>query len=261
MIEKLMAKIKNGERAVGSHITCNDPQQTEMIGEVGFDYLWIDTEHTAIGRHALLMHLIAARSARVPCFVRIPWNDPVLAKPVLEMGIQGIIFPLVETADDARRAVRACLYPPHGVRGYGPRRAIRYGLDDNLEYIADKSRKMLKLVQIETGAALDNVEAIAAIPEIDILVLGPNDLSGALGKLAQMNDPEVQKAYRHVVAKAHAAGKPLLVSTGNFSRESIGMWADMGVDMITVGSEIGFVMQGARTTLANAREIFAGLAK
>lgn len=256
MIEKLLTKIKNKERALGSHVTCNDPQQTEAMGEAGFDYLWIDLEHTAIERYNLLLHLIAARAAGVPAFVRIPWNDPVLAKPVLEMGVHGLIFPLVETADDARRAVASCLYPPDGIRGFGPRRAIRHGLDSPLDYIADKSKRILKLVQIETRAALENVDAIAAIPEVDILVLGPFDLSGAFGKLGQIMDPEVQAGYRHVVERVHAAGKPLLVSTGDPSAKSIRMWYDMGADLITVGTDMGYIVQGANDAVAHAKAIF-----
>jgi 2-dehydro-3-deoxyglucarate aldolase/4-hydroxy-2-oxoheptanedioate aldolase len=257
IIDRLLEKIRIGQRAIGTHVTCNDPQQTEIIGDIGFDYLWIDTEHSVIGKYNLLQHLIAARAANIPCFVRIPWNDPVLAKPVLELGIQGIIFPMIETADDARKAVKSCLYPPDGIRGFGPRRAIRFGLDPVDAYIAAESRKILKLVQIETRAAVENIDAIASIPEVDILVLGPMDLSGGYGKLGKMDDPEIQGIYRHVVEKAHAAGKPVLVSHGVYTSERIAMWAEMGMDLITVGSDIGYIVQGARTALANAKEVFA----
>ena len=259
MIEKLLNKIKNKERAIGTHVTANDPQQTEIMAEVGFDYLWIDTEHSAIERYTLLQHLIAAKSAGIPSFVRIPWNDAVLAKPVLEMGVQGLIFPFIQTAEDAAQAVRSCLYPPDGIRGFGPRRAVRYGLDPVQKYIAEDSKKILKLVQIETKSAFENVEKIARVPGVDIIILGPNDLSGAFGKLAQLDDPEMQKIYRTVISKTHEAGKPLLVSSGNFSRESIQMWADMGADLITVGSEMGYIVHGAKTTFATAKDIFAKL--
>lgn len=261
LIDRLLAKLQNKERAIGCHVTCNDPQQTEIMGEVGFDYFWLDTEHTAIERYTVLQHLIAAKSAGVPVFVRLPWNDPVLAKPILEMGVQGLIFPLIETAADAERAVKACLYPPDGIRGFGPRRATRYGIDSVDEYIATESKKVLKLIQIETRAAVDNIEQIARVPGVDILVLGPNDLSGAYGKLSKMNDPEIQRVYRHVVAKVHEANKPILVSSGNFARDHIAMWAEMGMDCITVGSDMGFIVHGARTTFANAKEVFAALKK
>ncbi len=256
---RLMERIRAGEKAIGCHITTNDPQQTEILGDVGFDYFWIDTEHSVIEKYTLLQHLIAARATGMPCFVRIPWNDPVLAKPVLELGVQGMIFPMVDTAADAERAVASCLYPPDGVRGFGPRRAIRYGLDPVDAYIADGSKRILKLIQIETRSAMENIDAIARVPGVDILVLGPMDLSGAFGKLGKLMDPEMQAIYREVAERAHAAGKPVLVSHGNFAPENIRMWAEMGMDLITLGSEIGFIMHGARTTRDNARKIFASM--
>ena len=261
IIDRLMEKLENRQRAIGSHITCNDPQQTEIIGDIGFDYLWIDTEHSAIGNYTLLQHLIATRAASVPAFVRIPWNDPVLAKPVLEMGVQGLIFPMIETAADAERAVKSCLYPPEGIRGFGPRRAVRYGLDSLDDYIKVESKQILKLIQIETRAAVDNIDAIARIPGVDILVLGPMDLSAAYGKLGKIHDPEVQQIYRQVVRKTHEAGKRILVSHGNTTPEYIAMWVEMGMDLITIGGDIGFIVQGAKNTLTNAREALANAAK
>ena len=257
IIDRLLEKIKKGQRVIGTHITCNDSQQTEAIGDVGFDYLWIDTEHSVIDTHPLLQHLIAARAANMPCFVRIPWNDLVLAKPVLELGVQGLIFPMVQTVEDAQNAVKSCLYPPDGVRGFGPRRAIRFGLDSLDEYIDAESRKILKLIQIETRAAVDNIDGIASLPGVDILVLGPMDLSGAYGKLGKIDDPEMRRIYRLVAEKAHAHKKLALVSHGAYSKERIAMWADMGMDLITVGSDIGYIVQGAKTALENAREVFS----
>ncbi len=253
-LDLLLAKLKAKRVAIGTHITCNDPQQTEMIGNTGFDYFWIDTEHTVIEKYTLLLHLIAARAAGVPSFVRVPWNDLVLAKPILETGIDGIIFPMIETAADAEYAVKSCLYPPEGNRGFGPRRAVRYGLDSVDDYITTDSRKLLKLIQIETKAAVDNIEHIARVPGVDILVLGPMDLSGAYGKLGKTEDPEIRKIYRYVVEKTHEAGKPILVSQGGFSRESIKAWADMGMDLITIGTEPGYILYGAKTALSNAQQ-------
>ena len=253
--ERLLNKLKNKQIAIGTHITCNDPQQTEIMGNVGFDYFWIDTEHSVIEKYTLLQHIIAARATETPVFVRIPWNDMVLAKPILELGIDGMIFPMIETAEDAEYAVKSCLYPPHGFRGFGPRRAIRFGLDSVEDYISAGSKKILKLIQIETKASVDNIEKIARVLGVDILVLGPMDLSGAYGKLSKTMDPEIQQIYRHVVEKAHEAGKPILVSSGNNSYEHIKMWAEMGMDCITVGSDAGYILNGAQTTRKNANDV------
>jgi 2-keto-3-deoxy-L-rhamnonate aldolase RhmA len=252
-----LEKFKSGKLQLGTHITCNDPQMTEMIGNVGFDYFWIDTEHTVIGNDTLLLHLIAARATNTPAFVRIPWNDPVLVKPVLELGVDGLIFPMIHDAQEAQEAIRACLYPPEGTRGYGPRRAIRYGLDSPKEYIESESKKILKLIQIETRGAVENIDEIAGLPGVDIVILGPNDLSGAYGKLGQIRDPEIQKLYRYVVERAHAADKPALVSYGAYTADLIQMWIDLGVDMITAGSDAYYVVNGAKDLLRSAKEIFA----
>lgn len=250
-------KYKNGQTMLGTHITCNDPQQTELIANVGFDYFWIDTEHTVIERYNLLMHLIAAKAGGVPAFVRIPWNDLVLAKPILDIGVDGIVFPMINTGEDALNAVKYCLYPPEGMRGFGPRRAIRFGLDSVADYISSNSKEIIKLIQIETKKAVENIDDIANTPGVDILVLGPCDLSGAFGKLNQLLDPEIQKVYNYVVKRAHAAGKPVLVSNGNYSEEYIKMWLEMGIDMITVGSEVSYIMNGAKTVKKNFEQVIS----
>ena len=107
----------------GTLLCIGDPTVTEIISQAGFDVLWIDTEHSPISGITLQNTLIAARAGGTPAWVRIPWNDPVLAKPVLDMGADGIIFPYIRTLEDAERAVAACEYPPRGVRGYGPMKA------------------------------------------------------------------------------------------------------------------------------------------
>lgn len=257
MIAELMSKVRGGKTAIGHHICGIDPEHTEMIASIGYDYLWIDMEHTSIDKRLLPLHLMAAKAYNVPCFVRIPWNDLVLAKPILEMGIDGMIFPLIQTADDARRAVSYCLYPPEGLRGFGPRRAVRYGLDSVPEYISAKSKELLKLIQIETRSAYDHLEEIAAVEGVDVLILGPADLSGAFGKLCRFDDPEIQQVYKNVVQRSHAAGKPVLVSTGAYSRETIRQWRDLGCDMITIGTEAGYVVDGASAAYAHARDLLA----
>lgn len=252
-------KLKSKKFLIGSHITGTDPQMTEIISSMGFDYLWIDTEHTAIDKGALINHLIAVRASGVPAFVRIPWNDATLAKPVLDMGADGIVFPMIKTVEDAKYAVSSCLYPPDGIRGFGPRRATRFGLDSVSDYIHSESRKIFKLLQIETREAVENIEGIARVPGVDVLIIGPMDLSGAFGKLAQEKDPEIQKIYRYVVEKAHEAEKPVLVSMGNYTYDGIKAWADMGVDMITVGNEPGYIFNGTKTTLQNAQAVLEDL--
>lgn len=142
LIDKLNQKAAEGKVLLGSHIFCGDPMLTEAMSMLGFDMLWIDMEHTSIDKDRLLGNLIAAHSGGTPAFVRIPWNDMVLAKPVIDMGPDAIIFPYIRTADDARRAVAACEYPPKGIRGYGPLRALDYGAIPQVDFVDREYRKV-----------------------------------------------------------------------------------------------------------------------
>ena len=146
---RIEKKIKNGGTLFGTHVFCGAPPLTEAISLAGFDMIWIDMEHTAIGIESLQNNLIAARAGGTPAFVRIPWNDKVLAKPVIDMGPEGIIFPYIRSADDARAAVASCEYPPAGERGYGPLRALDYGRITQTDFVDAVYRKMWRIIQIE----------------------------------------------------------------------------------------------------------------
>ena len=126
----LKEKLQDCEEIAGMHVSLGDACVSELLAGVGFDFLWIDTEHTAIDYQALQNHLIAARAGGTSTLVRIPENNKVLVKRVLEMGPTGIIFPMINTAEEAETAMKSCLYPPYGIRGYGPIRAVSYGQDD-----------------------------------------------------------------------------------------------------------------------------------
>ena len=128
-MNKLREKLNSGKTAIGSHISLADSTVTEIMGEVGFDYLWIDTEHTSMSLEDLRNHLVAARATGVSPIVRVPEVSQVQAKPILEMGPEGIIFPQVNSYEQALEAVAACRYPPKGNRGGGPRRAMHFGVD------------------------------------------------------------------------------------------------------------------------------------
>lgn len=257
LVDKLFERLRDGETLIGTHVTCNDPLLTEIIGNAGFDYLWIDTEHTYIEKTMLINHLIAARACRIPAFVRIPWNDQVQAKPILDMGADGIVFPMIKAAADAEYAIKSCMYPPDGFRGYGPRRSTQFGKYSTKDYINGVHKKIVKLIQIETKEAVENIDSIVSIPDLSIIVIGPMDLSGAFGKLAQTNDPEIQDVYRYVAKKGRDAGKPVLVSTGSYSAENIRFWSSIGVNMITIGNEPSYISEGLSRTLQSFRSVMA----
>ena len=188
--------------------------------------------------------------------MRIPANDPILAKPVLDAGADGIIFPMIRGYDDAARAMEACMYPPRGVRGYGPWRAYRFGTINGADYRATVDDTLLRFIQIEEMGAIRELDKILTIDAIDAFIFGPNDLSGSMGKLGQTNDPEVRAVIDEAIAKINAAGKVAGVSLGLADEKAMRSWYDRGVRMLSSGYDVKYIMAGAQANLANMRAAF-----
>ena len=247
-MNKFFEKIRGGKLAVGTHAQLGSQPIMEMFGIAGFDAVWIDTEHTAIDKQDLLNCIIALNGYGTAAIVRIPWNDPVLAKPVLEMGADGIIFPYVRSAEDVQRAMESCIYPPGGCRGFGPVRANRYGMMGNREYSDSYIEDTFRIVQIEHVDAVSCIDEILKVRYLSGIVLGPNDLSGSLGVLGQTDHPEVVKCFDTVAKAAKKAGVPFGVSTGynvGSGGGNLKQWVDRGADYIFVGSDVSYAMSGA----------------
>ena len=252
-LERLRRKLSRGEPVFGAAATLLDPTASEILGYAGFDFVWIDMEHTALSPEHVLSHLMGAASARTAGFVRVPWNDPVLVKPILDMGPDGIIFPCIRTAEDARRAVSACEYPPKGIRGCGPRRAVRYGIDDLDGYMREGSKRFWKIMQIEHVDCVKNLDEIASIPGIDCWLVGPWDLSCSVGCLGKQDVPEVQELIDEACSKATRHGMLLAAWTGD-EPASIRKWQERGVKIFTTGVDSSYLMSAARKSLQTARE-------
>lgn len=249
-------KLLSGAEMVGFEIDLCDPCISEMVGQMGYDYLWIDTEHEAMDYQTVLMHIIAARAAGTASVVRIPQNEPFLAKRVLEMGPDGIIFPMISTAEEARRAMDACLYPPAGTRGFGPRRACRYGRQALPDYIKGAEDVTARLCQIESVTAVRNLDELLTVPGVDGFILGPCDLSGTVGHLNDIFHPDVLALVDEVIAKCRTAGKPIGIAVGADSAEDVRFWHDRGVQFISAGSDIATLVQHSRRQYDMMRSIF-----
>ncbi len=249
-------KLRRQELCIGTHVSLGECVVTEMMGNLNYDYLWIDMEHSVINTDQLLNHLIAARASGINAIVRIPWNDPVLAKPVLDSGADGIIFPMVRSYDEAMRAVEACMYPPKGVRGYGPRRAAMFGQIDGATYRAQVDNQLMRFIQIEHIDAVRDLDRILKIDELDAFIFGPNDLSGSMGKLGQFNDPQVRGVIDEAIAKINAAGKVAGLSLGASDEETMHEWYERGIRMISAGYDVKYIMAGARANLKAMHRAF-----
>ena len=248
--------LQSNETAFGTHISLSECAITELLGDVGFDYIWIDMEHTANSLERVQNHLIAARAAGVSSVVRIPSNDPILAKPVLEMGPDGIVFPQVNSYKEALDVVRICSYPPNGTRGFGPRRAIRYGLDPFKQYKDHIDKKLIKLVQIEHISAVKQLDEILSIDGLDTFILGPCDLASSMGFIGDWYHPEVQQTIDEIFLKVHEKGKKIGVSYGDYSLETCSMWQKRGADLISLGADTDYLINGAKETLSNLKTTF-----
>ncbi len=249
-LKSLREKVARGEMLYGSHIFYGAPALTECMAMTGYDMLWMDMEHTGITRDKVLDNLIAARAGGTPAFVRIPWNDKVLAKPILDMGPEGIIFPYIRSVEDAKNAVAACEYPPFGERGYGPLRALDYGTITPADYVEKEYRHMWRILQIEHIDAVDHLEEIVQVEGIDAYVVGPNDLSGSLGHMGHVDHPEMIPVYDRIGEVMQKYGKLFGVSTAP-KEEIIKQWIQRGAKMIFTGADTSYVFEGSRENLRN----------
>ena len=242
-------KMRNLELVTGTHVLLADPCISELFGSVGFDFLWIDTEHAPIDHQILLQHLIAAKASGCDTLVRIPWNDPVMAKRVLDMGPAGIIFPMVNTAAELNVAMKCTLYPPLGNRGFGPIRAVNYALNDQEEYINKTSIEMIRCVQIESKTAVDNLDEMVKNPWVDCFIFGPCDLSGSIGELSKIYEKPTGDLIDTCIAKLKKAGKSAGISITTEDPKQLEYWYKKGINVISCGSDISYLGVGAIKTL------------
>lgn len=240
-ISRFREQLAADEVCIGASITFTDPRVTDALAD-SVDFLWIDLEHSFMSPEALSGHLLAARGRQKAALVRVTGSSTPFIKPVLDMGADGIIVPQIRSADEVWRVVRDCRYPPQGHRGYGPRVPSNYGRDGGAEYIARANRELFVAVQIETAEALAALDEILAIPGLDALVLGPSDLSGALGRLGDVEHPTVVAAIETVIAKTRAAGLSVGAGMGTDAAYAAKM-AKRGVQWLQVGCDFGYLVE------------------
>ncbi|MDD3413443.1 MAG: aldolase/citrate lyase family protein [Lachnospiraceae bacterium] len=248
--QEIRKKLRAGELVVGGHTFYTDPAITASLGYQGFDFVWIDDEHAAFDKANILNHIVAADSAKTASIVRLPWNDPVIAKPILEMGPDGIIFPMICSADEAKKAVAGCLYPPKGIRGFGPKRSSHYGAIPTKEYLKQAEDSFLRIVQIEHIDAVENLEEILQVEGVDLALVGPNDLSASIGHLGETRHEDVVKLYEQIIATCKKMKKPFGVSVGANDTVAIAYWIENGVSFIGCGDDISYICKGSQETFA-----------
>ncbi len=244
----LKEKIRKGEKIRGTLVCMTDPCLCEIMGRVGFDCVWIDTEHTYMSERDVLCHLNAARSANIASLVRLPQHDLTGTKRILEMGPDGILFPMVTSLAEFNDLMDMTLYPPLGKRGFGPMRAIAYGAEDAKEYVTQGQLEMCRFMQIEHLSMIEELEEIAQNPYLDGFIFGPNDLSGSLGEFLNVFGDTTMNAIRRAIEIAHRHGKCVGLA-GGFDEATIRAWSALGLDMLFAGADWNFVFSQGKTVL------------
>lgn len=256
-LEKIKQKIAENQPVVGANILLSDSVVSEIFGFAGCDYVWIDMEHSPLSYKDVESHIIAAHSGNAAAFVRIPWNDQVMVKRVLDMGPDGIIFPFIKSADDVSKAVQACMYPPKGIRGWNPLRANKYGCVENDWYIEHVDSLIWKIMMIEQIDAINNLDEILQVEGLDAILIGPSDLSASMGKLLQTDTPEFTAVIDHVIHVARNAGIPvaLAVPTGT-PVAKLCEWFQKGIQIISIGQDEYFLSSSIKAGVSAVNEAF-----
>ncbi len=245
----LKARLRNGDLLIGVLVTIPSADVADIMSRVGFDYLWLDAEHSPAD-FSQIHTMVQAAGGRSPCLVRVPENKEVWIKKALDTGCHGVVVPQVRSAEEARQAVEACLYPPAGQRSVGITRAHSYGMSFQ-DYVGAANDELAIVLQVEHALGVQAIESIASVPGVDAILVGPFDLSGSLNLLGQITHPEVQGAIEKVRRACQAARVPL----GIFAVDvpSARSWIDKGFSLIALNTDAAFMWQSAKVALAEVR--------
>jgi 4-hydroxy-2-oxoheptanedioate aldolase len=247
----IKAALRRGETQLGLWLSLGSPTATELAAGAGFDWVLADMEHSTLSEADVLTHMRAAASggAAEP-MVRIPWNDTVVIKRLLDSGIRSLLVPYVQNVEEARRAVAATRYPPAGVRGFsGMHRGNGYARDKDYPFTA--ADEIFLAIQVESPEAVANAGAIAAVDGIDCVFVGPNDLAANMGMLNQAYAPEVRALVKSVVGPVKAAGKA--AGMLDFRIDTAKDYLDAGFNFMAIGSDISLLASGINGLLAAYR--------
>jgi len=250
---QMKRKLRAGQNVLGCWTTLGSPQIAELLAMTGFDFLVFDQEHGLGDSSSLVSQLQAIAPTQTSSVVRIPSNDPVYLKRVLDAGVEGVMIPQVESAAEAKAAVDACRYPPRGRRGssIGSCRASNYGMAA-ADYRKTADDEILIIAQIESVSAIEQIAEIGAVDGIDVLFIGPHDLSGTLGHLGDLKQPDVAAAIARAEQAIAKTGKPM----GTVPHPGVS-WRDMfkrGYRMINAGSDVSRLRDAALADVKAFRE-------
>jgi 4-hydroxy-2-oxoheptanedioate aldolase len=239
--------LKAGKAQIGLWSSLSSNYSVEVIAGAGYDWILLDCEHSPNDLESLLTQLQAAAPYPSHPVVRVPWNDMVTIKRVLDIGAQSLLIPYVSTAEEARAAVSYTRYPPAGARGVaGTTRATRFGRVK--DYAKRAHEEICVLVQVETQGALDNIEAICAVDGVDGVFIGPADLHASLGHTGEIANPAVKPLIDEAIRRIRKQGKAPGILTPNEADAK--HWLGCGALFVAVGADVGILARGAEALAA-----------
>ncbi len=247
----LKRKLADRKPALGFWLSLNSIAVTEMAAGAGWDWLLLDLEHVMHDDEAVERHLLAAHHGGLAeLVVRVPGVEPNLIKRLLDAGVRSFMFPFVQTEEEAKLAVASTRYPPHGIRGFsGGTRATRWGRDT--DYLKTYAEDIFVVVQIESAEAVANIAAYAAIPGIDAILIGANDLAANMGHLGNTRHPDVMAKFDEAAAAIMKAGKPAGFQFFDHARSK--RLLERGFTLAAVAGDLNTLTQGSAEALAAFR--------
>ncbi len=242
--------LQEGRMIYGTWLMSGASSTAEALGCAGFDFLVVDMEHVPVDTPEMIEILRTMAGTPAQAVVRLPWSDMVLVKRALDGGAQSLMFPFVQNADEARRAVASTRYPPEGVRGVAAmHRASRFATVPN--YLKDAGAEVCVIVQIETPAAMEQLPQIAAVPGVDSIFIGPGDLSASMGHLGDIAHADVQAQLKHAAQLCRKLGKPCGIVGPN--PEMVGKFIEYGYSWVAVASDMGLMVGRAQEWLGKLK--------
>jgi len=241
---RLKKLLNGGEKALGCWTSLDSPITSEILAMAGFDFLLIDHEHGYGDPKSLAVQLQSMSATNCSSVVRVPSADEAYVKKVLDAGAECLMFPTVDTANQARDIVEMCRYSPRGRRGMAPGmiRATNYGMDAE-RYVQTAHENTFIICQVETRESASNIAEIGKVDGVDMMFIGPNDLSCSIGKFAQYEDPEFVELMENAMAAIKASGKLLgSIPYGTYGWQEM---FDRGFNLTTAGSEVALLREAA----------------
>jgi 4-hydroxy-2-oxoheptanedioate aldolase len=247
---KLKAALAKGEMQIGLWLATGQPLMAEIGATAGYDWCLIDGEHAPNDIPLILAQLQAMNGAGAAPVVRVPIGQDWILKQVLDIGAQTVMVPMVETAKDAAAMVRAVRYPPDGARGLAASMVRASGYNAIPDYASTANDEICLIVQVESARAIENIDTIAAVDGVDVVFIGPSDLSADMGFTGNAGAPEVKAAVKHAVRRIRAAGKAVgIIGGGDFVE-----MRDLGVTFLGLAADVSLYAQAVRGLASDTRK-------